>query len=442
MTMINAFEPGRAGQLSEAEIKLIARRRAALGPAYRLFYEKPVQFVRGEGVFLYDPEGNAYLDVYNNVASVGHCHPHVVDALARQAATLNTHTRYLSEDVVAYAERLLATMPAAIGHIMFTCTGSEANDLALRIARSHTGAEGIIVTSLAYHGVTEAVAELSPSLGRGVPLGSRIRTVPPPDAYRQTGDVGLSFANAVKAAIADLDRAGMRPAALLVDTIFSSDGVFADPAGFLEPAVEAIRAAGGVFIADEVQPGFGRTGSGMWGFARHGVVPDIVTMGKPMGAGHPIAAMACKPEIIAEFGAHTRYFNTFGGNPVSVAVGQAVLDVIEREDLISNARGVGEAMMGGLNDLQARDDRIGDVRGRGLFIGVEIVSNPAQKTPDAALTTALVNALREKRVLISAAGPSANILKIRPPLPFSLAHADQFLSALGDVLRETHSRSV
>jgi 4-aminobutyrate aminotransferase-like enzyme len=437
MTMINAFDPASADRLSGDDLELVARRRAALGPAYRLFYQNPVHFVRGEGCLLYDQDGNAYLDAYNNVASVGHCHPHVVAALARQAALLNTHTRYLSEEVVNYAERLLATLPAAIGHIMFTCTGSEANDLALRIARAHTGAEGVIVTSLAYHGVTESAAELSPSLGPGVPLGRRIRTVPPPDAYRQSGDVGENFARAVRTAISDLARDGMKPAALLVDTIFSSDGVFADPPGFLVRAAQAIRAAGGLIIADEVQPGFGRTGTGLWGFARHGIVPDIVTMGKPMGNGHPVAAMACKPEVIAAFGAKARYFNTFGGNPVSVAAGQAVLDVIEGENLVGNARKVGAALMEGLNALQKRDERIGDLRGAGLFIGVELVSDAMKKTADGALCAAVVNGMRERRVLISAAGPEANILKIRPPLPFSMAQADQFLTTLDLVLGET-----
>jgi 4-aminobutyrate aminotransferase-like enzyme len=434
MAMINAFNPDTVTGLADDDSALIARRRAALGPAYRLFYQKPVHFLRGEGVFLYDKDGDAYLDAYNNVASVGHCHPQVVAALSRQAALLNTHTRYLSEDIVAYAERLLATLPPAIGHVMFTCTGSEANDLALRIARAQTGAEGVIVTELAYHGVTEAVAELSPSLGEGVPLGKRIRTVPPPDAYRASGDLGEAFGDAVRAAIADMAKAGMKPAALLVDTIFSSDGVFADPPGFLKPAVAAIRAAGGLFIADEVQPGFGRTGAGMWGFDRHGVVPDIITMGKPMGAGHPIAAMACKPEVMAAFGSRARYFNTFGGNPVSIAVGQAVLDVIAQEDLISNAARVGAALMAGLRDLQQGDERIGDVRGVGLFIGVELVRDRASKTPDDALAGQIVNAMRERRVLISAAGPGANILKIRPPLPFSLANADQCLTTLKAVL--------
>jgi 4-aminobutyrate aminotransferase-like enzyme len=412
-----------AGQ--EEDRALAARRAAALGPAYRLFYRKPVHIVRGAGVELFDSQGNAYLDAYNNVASVGHCHPRVTAAIAAQAAILNTHTRYLSEGVVAYAERLLGLLPATLGHVMFTCSGSEANDLALRLARGFTGAEGVIVTENAYHGVTEALAELSPSTGN--PLGARVRTVRPPDARRDGAEAGEAFARSVRDAVADLAGAGLRPAALLLDTILSSDGIVSDPAGVLAPAVDAIRRAGGLFIADEVQPGFGRTGAGMWGFSRHGLSPDIVTMGKPMGAGHPIAAVAARADIVAAFGARSRYFNTFGGNPVSVAAGQAVLDVIRDEDLVANAARVGAAMMDEMRSLAAADPRIVEVRGAGLFIGVELDSGN--------LATEVVNALRDRFILISAAGRSGNVLKIRPPLPFGLPHADRLLGALSSVLR-------
>ena len=396
MTMINAFDAKTADGLSPEDHELILRRQAALGPAYRLFYRNPVHLVRGEGVHLYDKQGNAYLDAYNNVASVGHCHPHVVAAMTKQLHTLNTHTRYLHEDVLGYAERLLAKLPSAIGHVMFTCTGSEANDLALRIARQHTGNQGVIVTRLAYHGVTASVAELSPSLGQGVPLGDTIRVIDAPDGYHNKGDVAAEMRANVEAAIADMALHGIKPAALLVDTIFSSDGVFADPAGFLVPAVEAIRKAGGIFIADEVQPGFGRTGAGMWGFSRHGITPEIVTMGKPMGNGHPIAAMACQPHIIANFGASARYFNTFGGNPVSVAAGNAVLDVIENEGLIANAKRVGEHLRMGSHELAKRHNCIGDVRGAGLFIGLELVADRVTQKPATDLTTHVVNAMRER----------------------------------------------
>ena len=421
--------PANEADVSSPDI--IARRNRLLGPAYRLFYEQPVQFVRGDGVWLYDPAGNRYLDAYNNVASVGHCHPHVVQAIAQQAATLNTHTRYLHETVLDFAEKLLATFPAEIGHIMFTCTGSEANDLALRVARTCTGGTGFIVTETAYHGVTLALAELSPSLGLPLANDSHMRLVPAP---RSAGDeTGELFARHVQEALDDMKRNRIRPAALLVDTIFSSDGVFADPPGFLRPAVDAIRAAGGLFIADEVQPGFGRTGEQIWGFARHGLIPDLVTMGKPMGNGHPVAGMAARPDLLAEFGARSRYFNTFGGNPVSAAAGIAVLEVIESEGLVENARRTGTYLLNRLRQLQAQHELIAEVRGVGLFIGVELRRDG---TPATAESARVVNTLREKRMLISASGPHANVLKIRPPLVFNTEHADMLVSGLDQALHQ------
>ncbi|MDD0837805.1 aspartate aminotransferase family protein [Curvibacter sp. HBC61] len=416
---------------------LLARRARLLGPAYRTFYDTPFHPVRGDGVWLYDADNRPFLDAYNNVASVGHCHPQVVQALTRQAATLNTHTRYLHAGVLDYAERLLARLPRELGHAMFTCTGSEANDLALRIARAHTGASGLIVTRFAYHGVTAPLAEASPSLGKSIQIGASVRTVPAPDLHPQEpARVGRQFADGVRAAIADLQAHGLRPAALLVDTVFSSDGICTDPAGFLQEAVQAIRAEGGVFIADEVQPGFGRTGDALWGFARHGVVPDIVTLGKPMGNGHPVAGLAVRPEVMAAFGRECRYFNTFGGNPVSMAVAHAVLDVIEGEGLQANAQAVGQYLRHQLRQLAQRHAVIGDVRGAGLFIGVDLVADRAQRTPDPALTARVVNGLRQRQVLLSATGEHASALKIRPPLVFSRGHADQLVDALDAVLSE------
>ena len=430
MAMVNQYVPGREGDISAADAALIKRREKLLGPAYRLFYEKPLHIVRGEGVWLYDPDGNAYLDVYNNVASVGHCHPRVVAALTKQAAILNTHTRYLHETIVDYAERLLAKFPAALQHVMFTCTGSEANDLALRIAKSYTKGTGVIVTKLAYHGLTVAISELSPSLGDYVERGPQVKLVPAPDTYRISGDVGATFAAGVKAAIAEMQKQGIKPCALLLDGIFSSDGVFLGEPGFLKEAVGAIRAAGGIYIADEVQPGFGRVGPDFWGFARHGLVPDMVTVGKPMGNGHPMAAAIMQPHIVEEFGRRSRYFNTFGGNPVSCTVGLAVLDVIEQEGLAENAGKVGTYMRDGLERLATRHEGIGDVRGAGLFLGLEFVKDRTTKEPDAETTTRIVNDLRRRKVLISATGPGANILKIRPPLVFTQEHADIFLDAM------------
>ncbi|TPG49573.1 aspartate aminotransferase family protein [Roseomonas nepalensis] len=435
MAMINAFDPGRAEGLGARERAMVERRQRLLGPAYRLFYERPFHAVRGEGAWLFDAEGERYLDCYNNVASLGHAHPVVVEAIARQAGLLNTHTRYLHETVLDYAEALLATFPASLGHVMFTCTGSEANDLALRIARAATGGEGIVVTSLAYHGVTSALAELSPSLGEGVPLGRHVATVAPPDAYRGGPGMPARFAADVAAAFAGLARHGIRPCALLVDTMFTSDGVFPDPPGFLAAAAAAARAAGALFIADEVQPGFGRTGT-MWGFERHGVEPDIVTMGKPMGNGHPVAGLAIRPSLLERFGGRVRYFNTFGGNPVSAAAGLAVLRVLREEGLPANAAVVGAQLLAGLRGLAGRHAVIGDVRGAGLSIGVELVRDRSTREPATAETARVVNALRERRVLISASGPGANTLKIRPPLCLSREQADLFLAALDGVLAE------
>jgi len=431
--MLNAYSGGDKVDASTAA--LIERRRSMLGPAYRLFYERPIHLVRGEGPWLFDAEGERYLDAYNNVASVGHCHPHVVEAIATQARTLNTHTRYLGGPILDYAERILATVPDALGNIMFTCTGSEANDLALRVARHCTRAKGVIVTQLAYHGVTEAVSEISPSLGFGGEQPAYVRTISAPDTYRLGDDLGARLAQDTRMAVADLQAAGHGVAALVCDPIFSSDGVFTQP-GLLDDAVAAAREAGGLYIADEVQAGFGRTGQTMWGFQRHGPVPDIVTMGKPMGNGHPVAAAIMRPALLDEFGETRRYFNTFGGNTVSCAAAAATLDVIEQEGLLAQAELVGAAFRERLQGLMARHAAIGDVRGAGLFIGLELVSDRGAKTPDAALAQRVTNGLRERRVLISTTGISGNVLKIRPPLVWRDEHVELFVDSLDAVLGE------
>jgi 4-aminobutyrate aminotransferase-like enzyme len=396
------------------------------------------------------------------VPSVGHCHPRVVEAIARQAATLNTHTRYANDLLLDYAERLLATFPAGLGHVMFACTGSEAVDLALRIARFRTGGEGTIITANAYHGVTTAAAEISPSLGPAVPLGRQVRTVAPPipdpsATDPATGDpaaphpaaaqaaqaaqaAGQAFAARVTDAIADLNRHGIKLAAFIADSLFSSDGILPDPAGFLRPVIDAVHDAGGLYIADEVQPGFGRTGDAMWCFQRHGIVPDLVVMGKPMGNGMPISAVAARPEILQDFGNQIRYFNTFGGNSVCVAAAAAVLDVLEAEGLQENARAVGRYLLEALGEIATCTPRIAAVRGAGLYAGVDFVhpgtagpDGTAQPDGDAAI--AVVNGLRDRHVLISATGPHGSTLKIRPPLPFARAHVDQLAAALADTLR-------
>lgn len=429
-TMLNAYTPG-SGHLSPEDEALAQARARALGPAYRLFYETPVHLTRGAGVHLYAPDGTRYLDCYNNVASVGHCHPRVVEALSRQAAQLATHTRYLHDGILAYAERLLALFPPDLSHAMFTCTGSEANDLALRIARAATGGTGVIVTDNAYHGVTLATAEMSMSIGPAVAPGPTVFPIPAPSAENYPQGIAEGFAQAVTAACDHMAEQGIKPALLIVDTIFSSDGVYPDPAGFLAPAAAAIRAKGGLFLADEVQPGFGRTGSQFWGFQRHSLIPDMVSMGKPMGNGYPMAALVLKPETIAEFGGQARYFNTFGGNAVAAAVGLAVLDVIRDEGLQRNAATVGAAFVQGLGNLAQRHETLGETRGAGLFIGQTILTNGK---PDPARTARLVNGLRETHILISSTGPKGDSLKIRPPLPFSLANVDQVLTTLDRLL--------
>lgn len=405
------FDPARAGELDPATAALVERRIRVMGPAYRLFYEHPVQLVRGLGTTVWDADGREYLDAYNNVPSVGHSHPRVAAAIAEQAATLTTHTRYLSEPTVEYAEDLLSTLPATVDTIMFTCTGSEANDLALAVAKQATGGTGVIVTENAYHGVTTEIAAISPSLGGRESLADWVATVP------VEGDLGES----VRGAIAELRERGILPAALIVDTIFASDGVWPDVDGLVD-AVAEVRRAGGVFIADEVQPGFGRLGHGMWGFERYGIDPDIVTVGKPMGNGHPVAAMMARRALVDAFNARSRYFNTFGGSSVAIAAARATLDVLREENLIDNAREVGEYLLGELTASRLFEE----VRGAGLFLGARLESEQR------ALTT--VNALRDRGVLIATSGPANDTLKIRPPLPFSRADADRLLTELDAVL--------
>jgi 4-aminobutyrate aminotransferase-like enzyme len=308
---------------------------------------------------------------------------------------------------------------------MFTCTGSEANDLALRVAKAATGGEGVIVTWNAYHGVTSEVAGISPSLVGLDGMAPWARAVRSPGV-----DADVSFADAVRATLAEFEMLGITPAALVVDTIFASDGVYPAIDGLAE-AVDAVRKAGGLFIADEVQPGFGRLGDGMWGYARHGLRPDIVTMGKPMGNGHPIAAMVARPEVLAAFADDMRYFNTFGGNPVAIAAAQATLDVLNDEGLIENARVIGAKIADRMPGLSPR---IGAVRGAGLFVGVDLVSPDGE--PDEAFTLDVVNALRDRHVLLSTTGVLNSTLKIRPPLVFDDADAARLLTELDAVLHE------
>lgn len=440
LNMVNAYIPGRA-DVGPATAAMIARRDALLGPAYRLMYEHPLHIVRGEGVWLIDPDGRRYLDIYNNVASLGHCHPAVTEAICKQVQTLATNTRYLHDTILELAERLLATVPGTdLAHLMLTCTGSEANDVAYRIAQVRTGGTGVIVTDTAYHGFTDAVSKFSPSLGPTVDLGAHVRLVSAPRLYHAEGaDLAERFTRDVEAAIADLKRHGIKPAMLLVDTLFTSDGILPEPAGFLKGAVEAIKRAGGLFIADEVQPGFGRTGEQMWGFQRHGVIPDIVTMGKPMGNGQPIAGLLATADALAEFGKNSRYFNTFAGNTVSCAAALAVLDTIEREGLVQHAARVGKILHDGIAELAKRHEAIGDVRGVGMFVGVELVLDRASRIPDRELTSRVVNRMRDKGVLLSACAKGHNVLKIRPPLVLSAEQAGMVIETLDAALTEAQS---
>jgi 4-aminobutyrate aminotransferase-like enzyme len=446
---LNAFDMRGARDLGDDLEARVQRRARAFGAASVLFYEKPLEFVRGEGCRLYDAGGVAYLDAYNNVPCVGHAHPRVVEATSRQVSRLNIHNRYLHESVVEYAERILATFPAALGNITFTCTGSESNDLALRMAACTTGARGVIVTEAAYHGNTELVTGVSPTMLKHGGVPPEVRVIAAPD-WRGMGDgaarveqLSQEFAARVQAAIEDLQRCGVGLSALLLDSIFSSDGVFAEPAGFLRGAVDAVHRAGGLFVADEVQCGFGRLGESLWGFDRHGVQPDVVTLGKPMGNGYPMGGVVTRPDILATFCAKYGYFNTFGGSPVAAAAGLAVLEVIEEEGLIENARRVGEHLRRRLGELSSRHAQLGEVRGAGLYVGVDVVAGAgrgSEGSPAPQLAQMLINGLRERRVLIGAAGKFGHVLKIRPPLCFATADADSLVDALDDVLHHLGPR--
>ncbi|QKD00723.1 aminotransferase class III-fold pyridoxal phosphate-dependent enzyme [Mesorhizobium loti] len=421
-----------------AEEVLLSRRSRLLGAKSQLFYDEPVHLVRGEGVWLYDADGRKYLDAYNNVAHVGHCHPHVVDALCRQASLLNTHTRYLHTAILDYVERLTATFDASLSTAILTCTGSEANDIALRMAQATSGQMGIIATDATYHGNTTAVSQLST---RMPPVGGRapyVRLVPAPDSFRQPDAManGKAFGNAVREAIASLAKDGIGLSGMILCPLLANEGFPTLPSGFFDDAISAVREAGGLVIADEVQPGFGRTGSHFWGHQRAGFVPDIVTMGKPMGNGHPVAAVVTTTEILATFRNAFRYFNTFGGNPVSCAVANAVLDVLEQENLVTNAHDVGTYALDLLRPLADRHDCIGEVRGAGLFFGAELVHDRQTREPAPDIAGRVINAMRDRGVLMGKTGIHGNVLKIRPPMPFSRDNADLLIGTLDEVLGE------
>ena len=407
---------------------LLARRRVLGSALESLSYRRPLHLVRGSGAWMEDADGRRYLDAYNNVPVIGHAHPRVVAAIAQQAATLNTNTRYLHEHVVGLAERLTASMPDGLDTVMFVNSGSEANDLAWRLATTVTGADAGIVTDWGYHGVTAAIADFSPSEW---PRGERpagVETYPAPNTYRgryadAANPVSVAREEAV-GAVARLAERGRRPAALFMDATFSADGIFVPAPEVVAAIIGAARDAGALIVADEVQSGYGRTGDGLWGHSHWSVTPDIVTLGKPMGNGHPVAAVVTRSDIVDRFAAQTTFFSTFGGNPVASAAALAVLDVIEDEGLIAHAAAVGDSLRAALAGLAARHPSIGDVRGRGLMTGVELVRDPAAREPAGDLAARVKDELAEAGVLIGTTGRLGNVLKIRPPLCITADEAD------------------
>lgn len=408
---------------------LLARRDAVFGKGSTIFYERPVHLVRGEGVWLFDADGRRYLDLYNNIPVVGHCNPRVVEAICRQASVHTTHTRYLDGTIVEYAERLLGLHHAQIENVVFTCSGTEANEVAMRMARMATGGAGFICTDATYHGNSDLVGRLTRAPRRG---RRDVHAIPFPERYRPIRD-GLSdaelceaYLDEMRAAIDDFTAEGTRLAGVIFCSILANEGLPDVPEGFLPRAAQMVRDAGGLVIMDEVQSGFCRSGR-WWGYERMGVVPDIVTMGKPMGNGIPLAACAARADLMEVFRAQTRYFNTFAGSPLQAAAGMAVLEEIESRGLRAQVNEVGARLLGQLRDACADVPWAGDVRGCGLFLGIEWVTDRATKEPDMAGAVRMANLLRDRGMLLSNAGAHSNVLKVRPPLVFGHEHADLFV---------------
>lgn len=427
------------------DLSLLDRRRQVLGSGTPLFYDEPLHLVRGEGVWVYDAQGRAYLDVYNNVPHVGHCHPYVVEAVSRQLATLNLNTRYLHENVVNYGERLTATTSFEKAGVFFTCTGTESNELALRIARHLTGGTGILASSFNYHGNSAVLASLCTAFPVPEKFPDFARLIRMPEPYRDRqgrsdADLAGYYLDEARAAIASLEASGVKLAALLIDPSFANEGLPDFVPGYLTGLVDLVHKAGGIVIADEVQSGFGRTGAAMWAHQLHGIVPDIITTGKPMGNGFPLGSVMAPYDVVNEFGTAANYFNTFGGNPVAAAAGAAVLDVIEQEALIANAAATGAYVRQGLEALMGRHECIGNVRSRGMFFGLELVSDRTTKAPAPDLAKRIVNVMKDKGVLISRIGQYDNILKMRPAMVFKPEQADILLGALEETLTEVARR--
>lgn len=431
-------------QSGRSKEEIVAMRREMLLPNLSISYEDPIKFVRGDGVWLIDHKGRAYLDCFNNVCHIGHAHPAVVEAMAKQASTLNTNTRYLHDNIVAYAERLTATLPDNLTVAGFTNSGSEANSLALRMMRVHTGRENAVVLDWSYHGTTQELIDISPYKfnrkgGKGAKPHVYVAKVP--DSYRAPKDWAPEdhaklYAESVAEQIALMQAKGEGPGFFIAESIPSVAGQVFMPDGYLKHVYKMIRDAGGICIADEVQVGFGRVGSHWWAFETQDVTPDIVTMGKPIGDGHPMAAMVTTREIADSFNNGMEYFNTFGGNPVSCAVGLAVLDVIESQNLRGNALTIGNYLMDSFREMQNRYEVIGDVRGLGLFLGIELVNDRYTKEPATNIARAVCNVARRRGILMGTEGPFDNVLKMRPPMIFSKANADHLLNVLDEAFAE------
>ncbi len=422
--------------------QLAEQRKARFSGALSLSFRTPVKFIRGRGSFLFDERGWPYLDLYNNVCHVGHCHPRVVAAGQRQMAGLNTNTRYLYDELVTYADRLCATLPPSLDHCFFLNSGSEANELALRLARTHTGREDLIVLENAYHGHTRTLVDISPYKFDGPGGQGRkpwVHVAPMPDGYRgphkgQGRAAGTAYGEAVGRVIEEMERP---PAAFIAESLPSVGGQIIPPEGYFRAAFSHVCAAGGMCILDEVQVGFGRVGTHFWGFEQQGVVPDVVVMGKPIGNGHPLAAVVCTEAVARSFAeAGMEFFTTFGGNPVSCAIGRAVLDVVQEEGLQAHALTVGTFLLGGLRALMDRHPLIGDVRGTGLFIGVELVEDRDTLAPATEKAAQFVEALRQRRILTGTDGPFANVVKIKPPMVLSEADAALAIRVFDEILHD------